>query len=159
MRIALGWMALLAACGSPQVERGVLEGALAQEMIGLTPGGEDWQLENQLGRPTVLVFWASWCGPCIKEIPHLNAIVEAYGDRVEVMGINMGEDLTTVVETQGRTSMRYDTLVDENKSLANAWRVRRLPLLIVVDSEGRIRLRGSASEQELKVLLDSLVQA
>lgn len=159
MRIALGWMALLAACGSPQVERGVLEGALAQEMIGLTPGGEDWQLENQLGRPTVLVFWASWCGPCIKEIPHLNAIVEAYGDRVEVMGINMGEDLTTVVETQNRTSMRYDSLVDEDKKLAGSWRVRRLPLLIVVDSEGRIRLRGSASEQELKVLLDSLVQA
>ena len=159
MRIALGWMALLVACGSPQVERGVLEGAVAQDLTGMTPTGQEWRLEAQIGRPTVLVFWASWCGPCIKEVPHLNAIVEAYGNRVEVMGINMGEELSTVVETQDRTSMRYATLVDEQKRLANAWRVRRLPLLIVVDSEGRIRLRGSASEQELKVLLDSLVQA
>ena len=159
MRIALGWMALLVACGSPEVERGVLEGAIAQDLTGMTPTGQEWRLEAQIGRPTVLVFWASWCGPCIKEVPHLNAIVEAYGNRVEVMGINMGEELSTVVETQDRTSMRYETLVDEQKRLANAWRVRRLPLLIVVDSAGGIRLRGSASEQELKVLLDSLVQA
>ena len=55
--------------------------------------------------------------------------------------------------------MRYATLLDVDKNLASDWRVRRLPLLIVVDSKGRIRLRGSASEQELKVLLDSLVQS
>ena len=158
MRIALVSMALFSACSSPQVERGVLEGALAQELRGMTPAGTDWQLEDQLGRPAVLVFWASWCGPCIEEVPHFNAIVEAYGDRVEVMGINMGEERSIIVDTQSRTSMRYATLLDEDKALASAWMVRRLPLLIVVDSEGRIRLRGSASEQELKVLLDSLVQ-
>lgn len=159
MRIALVWMAVFVACSSPQVERGVLEGALAQELRGQTPEGKDWQLGDQLGRPSVVVFWASWCGPCIEEVPHLNAIAEAYGDRVEVIGVNMGEALPTIVETKNRTSMRYDSLVDEDKKLAGSWRVRRLPLLIVVDSEGRIRLRGSASEQELKVLLDSLVQA
>ena len=158
MRRALVWTSLLLACNAPVIERGVQEGELAVDLAGAVRGGTDWSLTQNLGKPTVVVFWASWCAPCMEEIPHLNALTQTYGDRIQLMGVNMGEAEPMVYMTQRQQGMEYESLLDSDGRLASAWRVRKLPLLLVIDAEGRIRFRGIATEQELKVLLDSLVQ-
>jgi len=93
----------------------------------------------------------------MSEIPHLNALVEEYGEDLKVLGINMGENEAMVYMTQKQKGMAYESLMDPKGEIASAWRVRKLPLMLVVDTEGRIRFRGVGTEQQLKLLLDSLV--
>tara|TARA_B100001250_G_scaffold172382_1_gene148395 strand:- start:336 stop:623 length:288 start_codon:yes stop_codon:yes gene_type:complete len=93
----------------------------------------------------------------MQEIPHVNSLVKEYGDGVEIVGINMSESDAIVYMTQKKTSMNYETVMDPRGEIANAWRVRKLPLMVVVDKEGVIRFRGVGSEQKLKYLLDRLV--
>ena len=145
------------ACSSAPPARGVLEGELAIPLSGTIRGGEKSSLSELRGKTVVLVFWASWCGPCMSEIPHLNALVEEYGEDLKVLGINMGENEAMVYMTQKQKGMAYESLMDPKGEIASAWRVRKLPLMLVVDTEGRIRFRGVGTEQQLKLLLDSLV--
>jgi len=143
--------------GSGKIRSGVNEGNEAIAFSGTTRTGENFELESHRGKPVVMVFWASWCGPCMQEIPHINALVEEYGDAVEITGINMSEAKAKVYMTQKKMGMNYKTVMDLKGEIANAWRVRKLPLMVVVDKEGVIRFRGIGSEQKLKNLLDRLV--
>jgi predicted transcriptional regulator len=91
------------------------------------------------------------------EIPHLNSLVEEYGDAVKVLGVNMGENEAIVYMTQKQKGMQYSSVLDVSGVIASAWRVRKLPMMLVLDKEGRIRFRGLGTEQQLTLLLDSLV--
>lgn len=148
---------LMAACAAAPAERGVLEGEHAIPLQGSIRGGGELALQSLQGTPVVLVFWASWCAPCMKEIPHFNALVQEYGAAVKVLGVNMGETEAHVFMTQKQKGMRYESLLDVKGSIASAWRVRKLPLMIVVDKTGRIRFRGLATPHQVTLLLDSLV--
>jgi thiol-disulfide isomerase/thioredoxin len=148
---------LIAACAAAPIEGGVLEGEKAISLQGTIRGGNALDLQSLQGTPVVLVFWASWCAPCMKEIPHFNALVQEYGAAVKVLGVNMGESEAHVFMTQKQRGMRYESLLDLKGSIASSWRVRTLPLMIVVDKTGRIRFRGLATQQQVTLLLDSLV--
>ena len=148
---------MILACSASPPERGVLEGEIAIGLSGPVRGGEEVSLSAFRGVPVVLVFWASWCAPCMAEIPHLNALVEEYGDGVKVLGVNMGENEAIVYMTQKQRGMQYSTVMDVSGEIASAWRVRKLPMMLVLDKEGRIRFRGLGTQQQLTLLLDSLV--
>jgi len=142
---------------SGKILTGVNEGNEAIAFSGTTRTGRDFELETHRGKPVVMIFWASWCGPCMQEIPHINALVKEYGDGVQIMGINMSEAKAKVYMTQKKMGMNYETVMDPKGEIANAWRVRKLPLMVVVDKAGVIRFRGIGNEQKLKNLLDRLV--
>jgi thiol-disulfide isomerase/thioredoxin len=148
---------MILACSARPPETGVLEGEMAIGLQGLLRGGEEVSLSSFRGMPVVLVFWASWCAPCMAEIPHLNSLVEEYGDAVKVLGVNMGENEAIVYMTQKQKGMQYSSILDVSGVIASAWRVRKLPMMLVLDKKGRIRFRGLGTEQQLVLLLDSLV--
>jgi thiol-disulfide isomerase/thioredoxin len=148
---------MILACSARPPETGVLEGEMAIGLQGLLRGGEEVSLSSFRGMPVVLVFWASWCAPCMAEIPHLNSLVGEYGDAVKVLGVNMGENEAIVYMTQKQKGMQYSSVLDVSGVIASAWRVRKLPMMLVLDKEGRIRFRGLGTEQQLVLLLDSLV--
>ena len=81
--------ALLAACetSGPRPH----EGYMAPEFTTASIAGPMVGLEQFRGRPVVLVFWASWCGPCRVEAPAVANVAKSYGDQVTVVGINAGE--------------------------------------------------------------------
>lgn len=148
---------MILACSARPPETGVLEGEMAIGLQGPLRGGEEVSLSSFRGIPVVLVFWASWCAPCMAEIPHLNSLVEEYGEAVKVLGVNMGENEAIVYMTQKQKGMQYSSILDVSGLIASAWRVRKLPMMLVLDKEGRIRFRGLGTEQQLVLLLDSLV--
>jgi thiol-disulfide isomerase/thioredoxin len=156
MRLLL-FALMICACSSSPPQSGVLEGELALPLSGPVHGGGELSLASFRGTSIVVVFWASWCAPCMTEIPHINALVEEYGDRLKVIGVNMGENEALVYMTQRQRGMQYETILDPKGQIASAWRVRKLPLMLVLDREGRIRFRGLGTERQLKVLLDALV--
>jgi thiol-disulfide isomerase/thioredoxin len=148
---------MILACSASPPETGVLEGEIAIGLSAPVRGGEEVSLNSFRGVPVVLVFWASWCAPCMAEIPHLNSLVEEYGDAIKVLGVNMGENEAIVYMTQKQKGMQYSSVMDVSGEIASAWRVRKLPMMLVLDKEGRIRFRGLGTQQQLTLLLDSLV--
>jgi len=146
------------ACGEVE-ERGVLEGQLAPALTGATLSGKSLSVETMQPKPVLLVFWASWCGPCKKEVPLLHSLMDQYGDSISVVGVNMGEPVTQARVAAQELGMRYPSLLDLDGSVSSAWRVRTLPLGVILDGSGRIRFRGNGLPHQPTVLLDGLIQA
>jgi len=153
-----GLMAWLVACGGPS-DVGVREGQVAPDFSALSLEGKAVRLSALRGQPVVLVFWASWCGPCRQEVPHVNALVASHGERAHVWGVNMGEDPRKAEAAHGAFGMRYPSLLDPTSDLARRFSVSSIPLVIVLDAQGRIRFRGNGLPRSAGALLDGLLGA
>ena len=60
--------------------------------------GKTSTLASHLGKPTFISFWASWCGPCLKEMPELNTVLGAHKGEFQVIAIAMGDQLAAAVQ-------------------------------------------------------------
>lgn len=117
--------------------------------------GERVRLADFAGEPLVVNFWASWCVPCRKEMPALQAVAERLQGRVAFVGINHLDASEDAADFQRAVGASYPSGHDPDGAVAREWAVMGLPTTIVVDSDGRIVARrlGEVSEDELLGLL------
>ncbi len=97
-----------------------------------------WQAQSLAGKPWVINFWATWCPPCIEEIPSMNAawdVLEPLG--IGMLAINAGEGQDTVSTFLNTVPIDFPTLLGNVDTLPN-WSVRALPTTIVVNAEGEV---------------------
>ena len=104
-------------------------------------GGGELRLAALRGRPALVNFWASWCAPCRRELPTLEAF--ARGQRgpaaMQVLAVNVGEDATLVrefLDVTGASALRV--LLDRDSRAHDAWGVAGLPMSYFIDARGRI---------------------
>ena len=108
-----------------------------------TPGGGTADLAALRGRVVLVNFWATWCAPCVEEMPALAKLRERLGPRgFEVIAVNQGEMPERVKSFLQRTRLDLPVALDRDKAVAKAWKVRALPTTFVVDARGRIRLHA-----------------
>lgn len=116
---------------------------------GIVRGPEDGaglSLESLRGRVVVLEFWASWCGPCVAHIPHLNRLVSAFeGEAVAFVSVTP-EERESVEQFLSKRDLRSWVACDPDKSMLKAYGVSSLPRTFVIDGDGRVALDGSLSE-------------
>lgn len=165
--------AALSGCAgtNTQAEAGFVDGAgvrdyalderePAPELVGETLDGEPVALSDLEG-PVVLNVWASWCGPCAAESPHLQAINETYADEgVSVVGVNVRDERTNAKSFERDHGITYPSFYDEDSSLAHELgAVGALPTTLVLDSEHRIatRIFGGVTAAALSIRLDPLL--
>jgi len=101
--------------------------------------GRVWRLSELKGKPVLLNFWATWCPPCRKEIPDLQAFHEQYGDRIVLLGINWGEDPEDVRAFLERYGATYTNLLDRDGLFFVKYQLTGLPTSYWIDEEGIIR--------------------
>lgn len=118
-----------------------VDGGLPRVILPCLGGGRDVDLSSLRG-PLVVNLWASWCGPCRKEMPILEDFHQRYGDRVQVIGIDYQDVQTSAaMDLVRQTGATYPLLADPQSQLSGAAPfpvLRGLPFLALVDADGRV---------------------
>ncbi|GAA4119329.1 TlpA disulfide reductase family protein [Knoellia locipacati] len=135
---------------------------------GETLDGRQWSSTRERGKQVVVVnMWASWCGPCLVEIPHLEKVwtdVQAAGKPVQFMGINFRESPERAAAAADKAKMTYPSLSDESGVLILAFGRQApttTPSTLVLDTQGRVAARasGPVSETTLRGLVDDVLKS
>jgi thiol-disulfide isomerase/thioredoxin len=141
---ALGLAALLclAACGQEPPEAGAPAGAeprvAAPDFTLPDLAGGEVSLAALRGRPVVIDFWATWCAPCERQVPVLNAFHDKYGDRIPVLGIAVDVGgAETVAPFVSQHGLRYHVLLGDT-GLAQDYEALGFPTLFVIRPDGTI---------------------
>lgn len=115
-----------------------LGGAAAPPFALEDLAGRGVTLEDFRGKAVVLDFWATWCTPCVFQIPVLNAFHEQYGDRVAVIGISVDAAGREVVEPFAEDhAIAYPILLGD-EGLAQRYGASGFPTLFVLTPDGQI---------------------
>ncbi|CAN5342831.1 hypothetical protein BH10PLA2_BH10PLA2_26560 [soil metagenome] len=136
-------------------------GSVAPDIEGPDLAGKTFKLSDQRGKVVLLVFWASWCSPCMAEVPHERELVDKFKNRPFVLvGVNGDEKKPEAEKAIAKHSINWRSFWNGTEgpigSIARAWNVRGWPTVYVIDAKGIIRqkyLRGARLDGSLEKLV------
>ena len=127
--------------------------------------GNPHKLSDALGKPVILNFWASWCGPCKMEMPDLEKAYQSYGDQITFMMVDLTDGSQETVEKasayiseQGYT---FPVYYDSGLEGAYAYGVMSIPVTYFIDAQGNFQAyyQGAMSADILQQGIDILLGA
>lgn len=130
-------------------------GSLATDFSYTDIQGNTGRLSDHRGKHVILVFWATWCPPCVAEIPHLVQLrKETPAEELEIIAIS-NESNATVSEFAATKSLNYTVVAGNTALPAPFGRVRSIPTAFYIDTEGKIKLAtvGVVPEETSKSIL------
>ncbi|MCE2435578.1 MAG: carboxypeptidase regulatory-like domain-containing protein [Candidatus Latescibacteria bacterium] len=140
-------------------------GDMAPEFEAQRLDGSTFRLSDYRGKKAVLIdFWATWCPPCIDEIPTIKRIAETYRDQgLEVVGVSLDREEKALRDFVKEEKLNYVQVFDEEKSdaIAKSYGVWGIPSVFLVDKNGvlnAMKLRGDRTEVAVKALLANDLQ-
>lgn len=94
------------------------------------------------GKVRVVEFWATWCAPCRRSIPHMNEYAKHFGDSVAFVGVS-NESSSKVQEFMQKTPMKYSVAIDTKAKMKNTLSCSAIPLAIIISSDNIVRWQGN----------------
>lgn len=137
-------------------------GVMAADFTQYDPEGKAVSLSNLKGKYVLVDFWASWCGPCRAENPHVLAAYNKYKNRnFEILGVSLDEpnkkaEWLKAVKDDGLTWPQVSDLKEGGNTAAKLYGVQAIPFNFIMDPSGKIvakNLRGDKLEAKLEELL------
>ena len=102
--------------------------------------GDHHELADSLGRVTLVNFWATWCPPCVHEIPSMNRLAAAYDEReFAIVSVNFREEPEHILAFMREVAVDFPVLMDEGGRVSAQWGVFAFPSSFILDRQGRIR--------------------
>jgi peroxiredoxin len=102
--------------------------------------GPNLRLNEQRGRVVMVNFWATWCGPCRIELPHLSRLHEKYrGSGFLMLGVNIDEDPAQAKALVAKLGLKFPVLLDTDKRVVGAYDLNAMPATVLIDKDGRAR--------------------
>jgi len=157
--LAIGLVLMFAFVVLPYVDPGKKVDVTAPDftlpVIHGAKAGESIRLSDYAGRVVVLDFWASWCGPCKKQMPILDRVAKEYADAdVTFLGVNTDTEAAPALEFLNANPVSYASVLDLTGEVSRNFGVTGLPTLVIIDAKGKVvhndaRLVGEGSVRDL----------
>lgn len=140
-------------------------GDMAPEFEAKRLDGSTFRLADYRGKKAVLIdFWATWCPPCVDEIPTIKKIAETYRNQgLEVVGVSLDREEKALRDFVKRENLSYVQVFEKEKTrtITKSYGVWGIPSVFLIDKNGVInamKLRGTRTEAAVKALLDTGLQ-
>jgi len=140
------------------------QGDLPDSVAGVRLGALGDQPDASLGeligtKPVVLNFFASWCAPCLTEMPGFEAVHESLGDQVTVVGMAYQDSPEDALATVEQTGVTYPTYTDPDGSALTYFQGLSMPTTVFIDASGEVvdRVSGALSENELRAKVSDVL--
>ena len=104
-----------------------------------TASGKLFNKSDFKNKVTVINFWATWCPPCIEEIPSLNRLSKKMqGQPFELISINYAEEREVILDFMKKVNVEFPVLLDKNGEFAKQWNVISYPSTFIINKQGKI---------------------
>ena len=140
-------------------------GMAAPDIAGMDLDDQPMKLSDYRGRVVLLNFWATWCFPCMKLIPHEREVVAKFqGQPFDIIGVNCDDDIQKARDAVVRSKMTWRSFhnqVDGKPTITKEWNILGYPTLYLIDHHGTIRKRwvGAPRTDVLEHMVSVLVDA
>jgi thiol-disulfide isomerase/thioredoxin len=104
--------------------------------------GDTFELKSARGHWVFLHFWASWCGPCKKEMPAIQRLADTMQDKLQIVMINTAEDEDTIFTFLAAINVELNSLLDRDGQVTEVWKPRGLPTTFLINPKGEIKYQA-----------------
>ena len=102
--------------------------------------GRNLRLQEQRGQVVLVNFWASWCGPCKQEMPHLSRLFEKYrSSGFTLLAVNIDDDARHGAATAAKWGLKFPVLLDAEKNVTRLYDLGAMPSTVLIDRDGKVR--------------------
>jgi len=123
-------------------------GAMAPDFTLMDDKNMEHTLSSFKGKIVLIDFWATWCGPCKKELPNIIALHELYKDKgLVVIGVSVDKDKEAWLKMLKEKNMTYLNLLDNKNVSNNSYQVTGIPQIILIGKDGRILAKNIRGEE------------
>lgn len=145
----------------PDTYQELLEGDKAPDFTADLADGSTFTLSEQSGKVVLLNFWATWCGPCVGEMPAFERLWKEYGDKVAILAVNCLEDEETVRQFIAENGYTFPIAFDVEGVVNMKYPTDGIPYTVVIGKDGTVQdiylgaLDADTQYQEYKKAIDS----
>lgn len=133
-------LALSAGAAVCSTSRAAIGSGAAPDFTLRTTAGGNLRLQEQRGRVVMVNFWATWCGPCKIEMPHLVRLYEKYrASGFQLLGVNIDDDPRNAVASATKLGITFPVLLDAEKRVAKLYDLSTMPTTLLIDRDGTLR--------------------
>lgn len=133
-------LALSAGAAVCSTSRAAISAGPAPDFTLRTTAGGNLRLQEQRGRVVMVNFWATWCGPCKIEMPHLVRLYEKYrASGFQLLGVNIDDDPRNAVAGAAKLGITFPVLLDGDKRVAKLYDLSTMPTTLLIDRDGTLR--------------------
>jgi peroxiredoxin len=133
------WVIAAGALATSSISAGPMSGPAPNFNLRAKDGGEV-SLADLQGQVVMVNFWATWCGPCRQEMPHLEALYQRYSDLgFTLLGVNVEADSSGADKFLKETPVSFPILFDPKSEVSKMYDVIAMPSTVIVDREGNMR--------------------
>jgi peroxiredoxin len=133
-------LALSAGAAVCSTSHAAISAGAAPDFTLRTTSGGNLRLQEQRGRVVMVNFWATWCGPCKIEMPHLVRLYEKYrASGFQLLGVNIDDDPRNAVAGAAKLGITFPVLLDGDKRVARLYDLSTMPTTLLIDRDGTLR--------------------
>jgi peroxiredoxin len=134
-------------------------GGVAPDFTLRTLDGHNLRLHEQRGQVVLVNFWATWCGPCRQEMPHLNRLYEKYrASGFVLLGVNVDEDPGNAAGVASKLGVKFPVLPDAQKQVSRLYDLKAMPSTVLIDRDGRVRHIHRGYQDGYETLYDKQIR-
>lgn len=134
------------------------EGQPAPDFSYTLADGSTTKLSDLRGKQVIVNFWATWCLPCVEEMPELQRAADESGGELVVLAVNRNETREAIARFTNRVNVRFPLITNISGDIGDRYGITNLPITYFVNSDGTIAARqfGALSPERLAELTEAL---